>query len=156
MLYLQAIHFLLARWKTRDNYFKLQLLKLLRKYDWEMWTTRLALFFFLSVKICTCRLQNIQLRQIYEKVGLMFLTLEKIFLFAGWFEKFSSFKMYVQDRLFSLLWIALLLTSTGILLVTSQEGMFMNNSLLLMDVLNPQLPCVVTNFVFMFSLLCDI
>ena len=25
-----------------------------------------------------------------------------------------------------------------------------------MDVLNPQLPCVVTNFVFMFSLLCDI
>lgn len=82
MLYLQAIHFLLARWKTRDNYFKLQLLKLLRKYDWEMWTTRLALFFFLSVKICTCRLQNIQLCQIYEKVGLMFLTLEKIFFFA--------------------------------------------------------------------------
>lgn len=102
------------------------LLKLLRKYDWEMWTTRLALFFFLSVKICTCRLQNIQLCQIYEKVRLMFLTLEKIFLFAGWFENFSSVEMYVQDRLFSLLWIALLLTSTGILLVTSQEGMFMN------------------------------
>lgn len=32
---------------------------------------------------CTCRLQNIQLCQIYEKVGLMFLTLEKIFFFAG-------------------------------------------------------------------------
>ena len=74
----------------------------------------------------------------------MFLTVEKIF-FAGWFENFSSFKMCIQDRVFSLVWIAFLLTTTGIHLVTSEEGKLVNSWV----TLNPRLPCAVT-IVFMF------
>lgn len=88
----------------------------------------------------------------HEKAWLMFLTVEKIF-FAGWFENFSSFKMCIQDRVFSLVWIAFLLTTTGIHLVTSEEGKLVNSWV----TLNPRLPCAVTIlFMFIFFLVWHI
>lgn len=73
----------------------------------------------------------------------VFNSWKNIFCRMVW--KLLSFKMCIQDRVFSLVWIAFLLTTTGIHLVTSEEGKLVNSWV----TLNPRLPCAVT-IVFMF------